>query len=278
MALKTKLSVDSVDSTGRIFNIHDSTGLYNASTNTGGYGFPNTEISDISSIVFTVSKYKTDKICSVKYVRIYDPLKPEHLISPTIPEIANGKEINLTSTILGITTPEEGLKEFKDGIYDITMYTILNAIGPVTNGTKGSYKLSINDASVFDDYFYINIGDNIYTIDKSKTNSTVDNLSLYTIEPLKEDYVDAEISLVNFANEKAFNDANTNCCIENGSYKLILDKCCNPCEDKFEKIFFKLIMYKMVARINFNMCNYDKADELLDGSSRGCKSLKCNCR
>lgn len=278
MALKTKLSIDSVDSTGRIFNIHDSTGIYDLSTNDTGYGFPNPEVSDIDSIVFTISRYKEDKLHSVKYVRSLDPLNPEFLTIPSIEDIANGTEVNINSITLGITTPEEGLKTFADGVYDITMYTILGPGYSITvSGDKGNKEIIGNGLDIiFNNYFYINFNNIIYTIDKSRGTNAGENL--YLIEDLKDDIVNEQINPVLFSNKKALNDAGSNCCISNGSGKLVLDSCCSPCESKFEKAFFKLILYKMVAKINFNLCNYDKANDLLDGASKGCKSLKCNCK
>src|SRR5690606_31952917 len=119
-----------------------------------------------------------------RFVRISDPNHPEYLLLPSINNIANGiANVEFTSIVLGITTPQAGLRAFVDGVYDINMYTLTE----LTSATliSGS-KIVIGSGLdiIYNQVDYIVSNNDIYTIDKS---IPADPDSLTLVEEVKED-------------------------------------------------------------------------------------------
>lgn len=273
MALETKVQWLNVDSTGRVITVKDNTGAYNSTTNPTGYGTPNPEVSDINSILFTISEYDSSKINKVKFVRTVDANHPEYLINPSVDDIANGiVNVELTSIILGISTAEEGLKDFNDGIYDINMYTLMDEVASI-DGDKGTKIITGTNLNlVYDEVDYIIANDIVYKIDKS---IPIESTSLTLITNLEDDIT--AFNPAYHSNVKALNDAASDCCGTKEAGRLAEEDCGCGCNDsKFDSLF-KMWMYKIAAQIDFNCGNYSKANDLLKGAQRVCKSLNCGC-
>lgn len=270
MALETKIEFVGVDSTGRVITVKDVTGLYNSTTNPTGYNTPNLNITDIDNILFTISEYDSDTVKKLRFVRVSDPNHPEYLLQPSINDIANGNEnVEFTSITLGITEPQNGLKAFSDGVYDINMYTLFGqTAGTGNRGDKIIFGSGFT--SIYNDIDFIEINNNIYTIDKS---IPVDDSILTLVEELKDDV--NEFYQAYRANVKGMNSAASDCCGNEEAGKLA-EKDCNCNKDKFNTLF-KLWMYKIAATIDFNCDNYKRANDLLKASQKVCKSFKCKC-
>lgn len=271
MALKTKLDFIGVDKTGRVITVKDSTGNYSSPDNEGGYGNPNPEITNITNILFTISEIESAKLNKLRFVRIADPAHPEYLVSPSIDDIASGvADVEFTSIVLGLTEPQEGLKAFNDGIYDINMYTLFEQIAGTAS--QGDKIITGNGfTSVYNSVDFIEVNNNIYTIDK--TIPVNDNI-LTLVEELEEDI--NEFFPAYRANIKALNQAASDCCGTQEAGKLAENDTCGCSEKKFDKLF-KLWMYKIAAQIDYNCGNYIQANDLLKGAQRVCKSLNCKC-
>lgn len=268
--LQTKLEFIGVDSTGRVITVKDITGLYNSVTNPTGYGSPNLEISDIDSILFTISEYDSDTLYKLRFIRVSDPNHPEYLITPSIDDIASGvSNVEFTSIVLNINEALDGLRAFDDAVYDINMYTLFGQ----TNGTGVLGQKIItgtNLDTIYNTVDFIVVDNNIYTIDKSVES---DPNSLTLVESLKENVT--SFYQAYFSNVKGINGAASDCCGNQEAGKLA-EKDCNCSQDKFDSLF-KLWMYKIAATIDFNCGNYKRANDLLKASQKVCKSFKCKC-
>lgn len=281
MALIQKLKSLGSDTTGRILTVYDNTGLYDSNSNSNGYNSGiNPDWNDFEFILFTIREYDSKKTNYVRYVKVADHSHPEYLTSPSIKEITEGAHIDITSISLNLNSPEEGLKTFKDGIYDINMYTAINDINNVNIEVEVglNYLIDIDNTNqfqrIFDTYNNIIINNDIYTIDKSKSDELSNKLYLKEVIT-SSGYVYS----IYRANCKLYNSATSDCSIVESTGNLaLLDSCKCSCGESDEETYFRLLMYKTVSKINYNSRDYKESNDLLKAAERGSKSLKCNCK
>lgn len=138
MSLEPKVSVASSKSTG--IKVYDSTGVYNASTNPGGYGAPNEDSGDITAILVQMA-----------------------VIGETLPAataFSAGERGDYISPIpVTIGTPT-----FADGVYDIR--TLIGFAGPATvSASAGSKQFQLTSASTV---FLVAVGFTIDSLDPEK--------------------------------------------------------------------------------------------------------------
>lgn len=181
--LVTKIQVESVDKTGAVIMLKETTGVYSVNNPTG-YGFPNPATSAIQKIIFTISRFDSEIVNRLVFVRTFDPSKPQELTSPTIDQIALGAAVRLDSILMGISTASEGLKPFRDSVYDINEYSFV-ALRTDVVGNKGEpFIIGTGLTPIIENNYSILIGDDIYDIDKSKPDNG--GTVLYLTTELKE--------------------------------------------------------------------------------------------
>lgn len=134
MALSIKPAKNSTQPDGCTeLYINDSTGAYNATTNTGGYGTPNPAYTDIASI--------TLRIFRPNVTDTYEDIILNGGSTPTAVQYANpngGYYVALNSINTGQSTGSETLS---DGVYTIQEFVCYDRLDPatevsVTNGSK----------------------------------------------------------------------------------------------------------------------------------------------
>lgn len=129
MALELQRSV-SVNCSSKLFTITDETGLYNASSNTGGYGAPNIAVADVQAAYVQVtlpdgSQYNFDVIA-------------------TLPNTSD-TPYTILNTDLGLSATDQ----FPDGLWLIN-YTI-TGIGGVASSINGQvFTYTANSYVLFD--------------------------------------------------------------------------------------------------------------------------------
>lgn len=250
MALQLKPESVSIDKTGAIFYIKDATGVYSA-TNTGGYGFPNPEVGDIDRIIFTVSNFNSSDILSQTYVRVADPLHPEWLTQPTINQITSGVTVELSSvTLTGSPFP----LLFSDGVEDLNMYTVMNAVKSGIVAQIGNPYVEGSNLDTFLIYDSIYLGNKLYDIDKTKTTSG--GTVLFLIQELQDN--GTQFQPAYRGNVKFINDKNL---IEKlyGAAADISKSC--DCKDIDNIMMMNL--HRELAEISFEGEDYDSATTLL---------------
>lgn len=266
--LKTKLN-STIDSTGRIISIIDTTGIYSTS-NTTGYNTPNPLISDIEFIRYTLSYIDNSEIAGITLYRnsaMNNTVYPQ----PSIDDIALGSPVRLTTTDLHLTSLTLGPKSFNDGILDLTMYTCFTEITGVIGDEYTNFITGIDFTDIYNTVDSIIINDNIYNI-----NKTIDNNNynvLYLIEDLQED-IDGFYPAYR-ANYKLLNDTGSTRCIQQNTGKVTYGDC-NCLNDK-EDTLYRLTMYNLWAKYDYDAEDYINANKKLTSSLKTCKSLNCNC-
>src|SRR5690606_25736781 len=117
-----KIDINDIDKAGRVITVQDITGVYNSTTNPGGYGGANVSKAQVQGVLFTLSHYDSDEVWKVRYVRTPDPQHPEYLTIPSVANILDGGLVQITSLSLGIDPPYKGIRTFNDGILDLNYY------------------------------------------------------------------------------------------------------------------------------------------------------------
>lgn len=216
--------------------IKDTTGLYVAGVNDGGY--TSVQIADIKEIIFTISDLSSSTVYSYKTEPIND--------------VVSGKQITVTPAKLGAT--EEGLK-FEDGVYDLNEYVVSNDVFSLTAATAGNKFFTLSVA-VTEDYLsqFDSVVDNngvIYNIDKTQTfNAT----TVYTVEALV-----GTITVINptfRANVKFYNTTAFD-------YRLgqLAASYCTPCSNGQTTI--DTLYHKIMGEIAFEQGDYTVANKLI---------------
>jgi hypothetical protein len=105
------------------FTVKETTGVYNASTNTGGWGAPNPTIASALTSTITIAQLTdadTNTYTDAVVINTY----------PTLP--------NTTETLFEITAEDVGYgvdSQFPDAVYSLT-YTVTSSSGSITPVTK----------------------------------------------------------------------------------------------------------------------------------------------
>ena len=260
MALETKIEFLGTDLTGRILNIKDvSTGWGDVSK------------SSIDRIFITLSKYNDNKIYKATWYRDPDPNKPEQLSNPSVEDILNGETLGLNSYQFGVTTLEQGLVPFNDGVYDINAYYIQEDSSDILVGTKGDIFLQGDDTDdIVNLYDSIIISGDIYEIDKTKP--TNGGTLLYVDRPLKED---TDVVALSFRSQVyALNISESSCALKTlvGKYTGACG-CSSDCTDKY----LKLLEDITASNIAFCQGDYHKSHILAECACERAKSCGCGC-
>lgn len=254
--LKSKVEGVCVDNTGAIITIKDTTGVYSIS-NTGGFGAPNPLATSVQKVVITLSKYNSPKILQAIWGR--NPIDDTTVnATPTVEEILNGEEIQLTSLTFRATTPQQGMKAFEDGVFDINLYHVVEPI-PVTGNVGNIYVNGTDLDDVFFDYDSVLINSKLYQIDK--TLPTNGGTLLYFTEPLTETITQMEPAYR--ANTKVANMAHSSCVLSFMTGKYSQSKRDSVSRNKLTDV----LIDHTAARLAFQNDRYSEANDLMTSAS-----------
>jgi hypothetical protein len=247
MALELKLTFEGADSSGRVLNLRDETGAYNAGTNAGGWGGINPNPSSLTRIVVTVSPIFSKEVST------------EHFLSSdwNLVDIALGTTpLALSSLSLGITGTYDPLLAFEDGVYDFNYYPVFGAVTSITATQGTNYVQGVNMDQYYN-YDSILVSGKLYTIDH--TTAPTGNTILYLVETLTDS--------ATFFNP-AYR-ANVKGMVENESDRLLMANAariataCSCGDRKYLNSATDALVMKTAAKINYDSWNYAQADSLL---------------
>jgi hypothetical protein len=126
MALQPKISISNAGDCGTLY-INDITGAYDASSNPGGYGAPNTTLANVVTVNATIQFFAPDGSPVVTYSNI--PLYPT--TANPFPFLLN-EVYAITPAILGLPA---GTATLPDGLYIVT-YNVIDTIPATYTGTS----------------------------------------------------------------------------------------------------------------------------------------------
>lgn len=111
--------------------------------------------------------------------------------TPSISEIGNGKVFDTDSNKLGITKDDQGYYSFRDGIVEAEFHLGFDEV--FVTGSEGDFfAIGTGLQQVFDNFDSVLIGEDVFTIDKSK--STNAGTVLYFDKELPEDITSMVVS------------------------------------------------------------------------------------
>lgn len=277
MALSIKPAKSSTQESGCLtLNIYDATGAYSSTSNTGGYGTPNPEYTDIASITLRVFRPNVTDT--------YEDILLNNSTTPTAIQYATpngGYSYSLTSINTGQSTSSEVLA---DGAYTIQEFVCYASIDPttevsVTNGSKIVYiSTGYTDYTDFN-YIYLPDG-KFYEVASVNPSSG--------IVTLVEDYAGENISSTDFCYAfMGVGYAMNYCSAEKCMTSLLADQfvtdvqngCCSDNVSKTaEHAFYEFYILKAdeanndFATFNMNIQVYN--EKYCSGSTGGCG---CGC-
>lgn len=266
MALKTKIKFQSIDKTGGIIKVKDTTGNYSID-NPEGYGFPNTPVGDINKIILTISQYSTTELYTQTYVRVADPNNPQFYITPTINQITSGTEIDITSISLGLSSI---YIPFEDGVFDLNMYSVLSTPKTGIIAAVGNPFVIGTDLETYLQYDSILIANKLYDIDKTK--NMVGGTILYLVQEIE--IADTQFYSTYRANTKFMTDMATTTQLYNKVGKLASNQ---DSTDKLRLKLYDIELFKWASQYAFDNGDYIKANELIISAQMASKHLNCNC-
>ncbi len=260
MALETNIEFKGTDDTGRVLNVQDTS---------TGWDINSTQKTDVQQIRFEVSKYDRPEVYSATWYRAPDPNDPlQFSTNPIVDEILSGVTVGLTSLHFGITTPEQGLAPFNDGVYDINAYYIVTPVNGVFTGQEGDiYLQGVNTQDIVEKYDSVVVADKVYQIDKTKDTNA--GTLLYISTPLEDSTT--VVAFAHRANTKGLNVADSSCAI-----KTLVAKG-RGCEKHREKLV-DLLIDNTSANVAFCQQNWEAAHELATDASLGAKQCGCGCK
>lgn len=114
------------------FTFSETTGTYNSSTNTGGYGAPNFTVADVNTATVTITPFESDTSTEIN-------------VFSTFPTTDSEIEFTITNEDMGYSEDES----IADGVYDI-VYELTGdfAITGVNTGTK-TFTVAGNRSGVY---------------------------------------------------------------------------------------------------------------------------------
>lgn len=244
MALVPKIEFQSINRDASEMYIKNITGAYNAVTNPTGYGTPNTGLSDISKIIFTVSSFTDAEVYS------YDT-EPKA-------DVVAGSVIVITPEKLGA----EAGYSFEDGVYDINEYDVTTATLSIDTASAGNKFITLSTPIIeaqYDEYnVLIDNNDNIYNINKTVLFNAN---RIDTIEQLK-----AGITSLAFG-YRANVKAEVTVSMDYNLGTLATEECGCHEEERLIKLYF----HKAMARIAMDNQDYKRANTLISGTfNRSC--------
>jgi len=253
MALTTKLTVVSTSKDGKTITVKDTTGLYDATTNPGGYGAPNPSIPGLAKIEFYVESFGSTTLTHKTEIT--------ETTSPDIATTAGGADTPLIPGLFGENTPTA---RFEDGVLQVSMITLLSS--RAMTGTAGTKEVAANALITLGTGLFLN--GVYYYIDQTKVNTTS---LVYLTTPLLSNVTAGQPFYL--ATTYAFSNAGAKCCIATQTGRLVEDSC----STEQEELLFRLFNYTLAAETAFSLKNYSKADDLAERVKEICNNLKCDC-
>lgn len=244
MALVVKNEFVGVNRDAAELYVKNTTGAYNVTTNPTGYGTPNTQVTDLTKIIFTLSSY-TDK-------EVYK------FLASSISNVTNGNTITITSETLGA---DAGLR-FEDGMYDFNEYDVTNSNLTFTTASAGNSFINLTapiNQTQFDTFnVLVDNNNNVYNIDKSI--------------PFNANRIDVVEPLITGITTLSFG-YRSNLAILNATamdYELG-QMSTSICGCKEEESLIKLYFHKAMAQIAKDNQDYQRANILVSGTfNRSC--------
>ena len=269
--LNPVIDIVDIDLAGRVITIRDITGIYDAVNNPGGYGLPNATKGSVQGIVVTLSHYSSDEVWQSRYVREADPLHPEYILSPAVPDILDQIPLKITSLSLGITEPEEGIKSFNDGVLDLNYYPYVEPVTVV--GETGNPYVTGEGLDAIWELDSVLIGDTIYPINHSM--GTNGGLILFLLKDLEEDVT--ELSPMYRANTKVFMDKQSYCGLSKNSAKLAAGGGCKGGCGQLKRNLLTIKHSRDAAVLDFYAGDFKAANSKLTEAARATGKLNCGC-
>jgi hypothetical protein len=238
MALKVKPEYVGIDKAGNNITIKDATGAYVPVTNPEGYGLPNLDVSDIDSIVFTLSAFSDDTVYK--------------LTDTVIADVVAGEPITLNAQNLA---DQVDALQFEDGVYDLNEYVFVTDTFDIFEANLGENNIILS-TPITEEYLntFDSITDqagNIYNIDKSKPFSAT---TIYLVEEL---LVNATTIRIGYrANIKFLNTRN---------FDYILGKQTTNCKPCGKQTSINILYNKIMAEEAFRQEDYLLANKLISG-------------
>jgi len=265
MALETKLEFVSIDKTGAIIKLKDSTGAYSINNSTG-YNFPNTSIGDISKVILTISEFDSNKVYKQTFSRVSDIAHPEYILTPTINQLTAGTEFEVSARSLGLSTI---YTPFEDGVLNINMYSLTTNIKTGIIAAIGTPFILGSNLDSYLQYDSILIGDTIYDIDKTKTTNGGTILHL-----VQEILVTANsFTALYRANTKIIIDMGTKTYLYNLVGKLAHNSC--DCNSKTKDLLLDIEIFKWASQYAYNSGDYIEANKLIKSAYKAAKYVNC---
>lgn len=264
MALKTKLSLVSLDKSGAILKIKDTTGVYSVDT-PEGYGTPNA--STLNSISFEVSRWNSALTHLVEQtLAVVNPLLP------TINQIVSSDEVTLNSHSLGINSAEQGLQPFTDGVLEVKMH-VVPEIQVSAVATAGNPFITGTGLTPYLEYEYIKVGTKLYRI--NKTLPTLDGGILHLMDALTSTasyFYPVETALL-----RVLVTQNSTAFLSNSVGRMAKGCCgCSPARGTILELC-KIYAWKQAAEEAFNAEDYSSADKLLQDITSYASNGNCSC-
>lgn len=255
----------------KVFTLGESTGVYNSTTNPGGYGASQVptgtrEVTDIiSGNIFILTKDGTIEVEGATILTVTEDIYSE-ILDDTAAQLLSGgtdKDIDLSS-----------LEDYSDGVYQVAYINWFEGTSTI-NGEDISI-ISVADINEFvnSTYISIDVENNgtflIYEIlNINTTNNTITINSTITTDG-EVDYRVGYSVIGYFANV-----CDINRCLYSDVAKIACSECgCN--KTKKEKLFISVMDF-LGIETNMGRGNYNCAQELIDSITIYCSKSGCGC-
>jgi hypothetical protein len=245
MALQPVLSLINLAEDASVIKVIDTTGVYNATTNAGGYGTPNPASNAIVQAFIIYTNFK-------------DLTKPYRYKLLTPASLFTGVELKL-SLFTG------SLEPFPDGVINIDANITFASSQTGSRDATDKKKLNITNANTVLDnvkgvIFPSVSSSGVYYLDKTKT---ITSSAAFTLQDLP-DVTSSAMELVYESTLKVHNDkaGYKSLNIDIAAACVTSDCCCDCLEPEYKDIWKRLTWFK-AAKIKFNAGFFTDANELL---------------
>lgn len=257
-----KAELVGISDTGKTISIKDSTGVYNAVSNPGGWNGPNTQVGDIELYLISLSHFSLGEVYWQRQVRV--ATQPNDQIYPEVNQIAGGEPVNIDSIKLGIANTQT---TFSDGVYDINLHAILDD-SITADGNKGENFLVPSVPTDVSEYDVIYAGGVVYDIDKSKP--TNNNTVIYLVQELQATVASVQVGYK--ANVKVMKDLGLRTCLTNSTGNLGGCGCGSGGREKL----LDIAIDQWFSELAFADGDYKTANDLVISAGMTCRK-ECGC-
>lgn len=216
-------------------------------------------ITTASTVIVRVENpFGTKQDGSVKYVNVFDPDFPEHLVIPTAYEIGEGMVFKIDSYKLGITESDKPYYSFRDGVINFDIYVGGSNIN-VAGEEGDEFIVGTDLGEVLENYDSIIVDDQVYQLlkDKSTNAGTV----LYLDRPLETDITSATVAVRD--NLKVRNNFRTKCALGKMVPLLADSNYYRPSLDEKQVAIMKVLKNDVASRYLFDSRDYLGSEKLL---------------